>query len=63
MERLLRNVNAANAITMARILLVPVFVVFLVVEIPYGYVVAIALFSSPPSPTRSTATSRARATA
>ena len=44
MERLLRNVNAANLLTMARMLLVPAVVVFLVAEIPYGYVVAIALF-------------------
>jgi CDP-diacylglycerol--glycerol-3-phosphate 3-phosphatidyltransferase len=44
MERLLRNVNAANLMTMARMLLVPAVVVLLVVEIPYGYVAAIALF-------------------
>jgi CDP-diacylglycerol---glycerol-3-phosphate 3-phosphatidyltransferase len=44
MERLLRNVNAANLVTMARMLLIPAVVVFLVVEMPYGYVVAIALF-------------------
>jgi CDP-diacylglycerol---glycerol-3-phosphate 3-phosphatidyltransferase len=44
MERVLRNVNAANLLTMVRMLLVPAVVVFLVVEIPYGYVVAITLF-------------------
>jgi CDP-diacylglycerol--glycerol-3-phosphate 3-phosphatidyltransferase len=44
MERLLRNVNAANALTIVRMLLIPVVVVFLVAEIPYGYVVAITLF-------------------
>jgi CDP-diacylglycerol--glycerol-3-phosphate 3-phosphatidyltransferase len=44
MGRLLRNVNAANAVTIARVLLIPVIVVFLVVEMPYGYVVAITLF-------------------
>ena len=44
MERLLRNVNAANVLTMVRMLLVPAVVVLLVVEIPYGYVVAITLF-------------------
>jgi CDP-diacylglycerol--glycerol-3-phosphate 3-phosphatidyltransferase len=44
MERLLRNVNAANVLTIVRMLLIPVVVVFLVAEIPYGYVVAITLF-------------------
>ena len=44
MQRLQRNVNAANVLTIARMLLVPVIVVFLVAEIPYGYVVAITLF-------------------
>ncbi|HJW75869.1 MAG TPA: CDP-diacylglycerol--glycerol-3-phosphate 3-phosphatidyltransferase [Thermoleophilia bacterium] len=37
--------NAANAITIARILLVPVFVVLLFVNVPYGEFVAIAVFS------------------
>lgn len=44
MQRLLRNVNAANTVTVVRMLLIPVVVVFLVVEIPYGYVAAVALF-------------------
>lgn len=44
MERLLRNVNAANTVTILRMLLIPVVVAFLVVEIPYGYAVAVALF-------------------
>jgi CDP-diacylglycerol--glycerol-3-phosphate 3-phosphatidyltransferase len=44
MERLLHNVNAANVLTIVRMLLIPVVVVFLVAKIPYGYVVAIALF-------------------
>lgn len=44
MKRLQRNVNAANLLTMVRVLLVPVIVAFLVAEIPYGYVVAITLF-------------------
>ena len=37
--------NAANAITIARILLIPVFVVLLVSDIPYGSFLAIAVFS------------------
>lgn len=44
MQRVLSNVNAANLVTVARMLLIPVVVVFLVVEIPYGYIVAVALF-------------------
>lgn len=44
MQRLLHNVNAANTVTVLRMLLIPVVVVFLVVEIPYGYVVAVAVF-------------------
>ncbi|HOT23488.1 MAG TPA: CDP-diacylglycerol--glycerol-3-phosphate 3-phosphatidyltransferase [Thermoleophilia bacterium] len=44
MDRLLRNANAANIVTVARILLIPVIVVLLVVAVPYGYVFAIALF-------------------
>ena len=36
--------NLANVLTLARLLFVPVVVVFLVANIPYGYVVAIALF-------------------
>jgi len=44
MERLLDNVNAANVLTLVRMLLIPVVVVLLVAEIPYGYVAAIALF-------------------
>lgn len=44
MKRLLRNVNAANLVTIFRMLLIPVVVVFLVVEIPYGYVVAVVVF-------------------
>ncbi len=39
------NMNAANAITIARILLIPVFVVLLVSDIPYGSFLAIAVFS------------------
>ena len=38
-------VNAANAITVARILLIPVFVVLLVSDIPYGQYLAIAVFA------------------
>ena len=38
-------VNAANIITIARILLVPVFVVLLFVHIPHGDILAIAVFS------------------
>jgi CDP-diacylglycerol--glycerol-3-phosphate 3-phosphatidyltransferase len=37
--------NAANAITVARILLIPVFVVLLVSDIPYGQYLAIAVFA------------------
>ena len=37
-------VNAANAITVARILLIPVFVVLLLSDIPYGQYLAIAVF-------------------
>jgi CDP-diacylglycerol--glycerol-3-phosphate 3-phosphatidyltransferase len=37
--------NAANTITMARILLIPVFVVLLFLHIPYGAVLAIAVFA------------------
>ncbi len=44
MDRLLRNMNAANMVTMARMLLIPVIVVFLVVEIPYGNIVAVLVF-------------------
>jgi len=43
-DRLLRNMNAANMVTMARMLLIPVIVVFLVVEIPYGNIVAVLVF-------------------
>ena len=38
-------VNAANAITVARILLIPVFVVLLLSDIPYGQYLAIAVFA------------------
>ena len=38
------SMNAANAITIARILLIPVFVVLLVSDIPYGSFLAIAVF-------------------
>ncbi len=38
-------ITAANVITIARILLVPVFVVLLFVHIPHGDVLAIAVFS------------------
>lgn len=38
-------INAANTITFARILLVPVFVVLLFMHIPHGDVLAIAVFS------------------
>jgi CDP-diacylglycerol--glycerol-3-phosphate 3-phosphatidyltransferase len=37
--------NAANAITMARIVLIPVFVVLLVSDIPHGAFLAIAVFA------------------
>ncbi len=37
--------NAANAITIARILLIPVFVVLLVSDVPYGSFLAIAVFA------------------
>jgi CDP-diacylglycerol--glycerol-3-phosphate 3-phosphatidyltransferase len=36
--------NAANTITIARIMLIPVFVVLLVSDIPYGAFLAIAVF-------------------
>jgi CDP-diacylglycerol--glycerol-3-phosphate 3-phosphatidyltransferase len=39
------SLNAANAITVARIMLIPVFVVLLVVNIPYGAYLAIAVFA------------------
>ena len=39
------SLNAANAITVARIMLIPVFVVLLVSDIPYGSFLAIAVFS------------------
>ncbi len=39
------SMNAANTITVARILLIPVFVVLLVSDIPYGSFLAIAVFS------------------
>jgi CDP-diacylglycerol--glycerol-3-phosphate 3-phosphatidyltransferase len=38
-------INAANTITVVRILLIPVFVVLLFVHIPYGVALAIAVFS------------------
>jgi CDP-diacylglycerol---glycerol-3-phosphate 3-phosphatidyltransferase len=38
-------INAANAITIARILLVPLFVALLFVNIPHGDILAIAVFS------------------
>jgi len=37
--------NAANAITIARILLIPVFLVLLFVEVPYGEYAAVAVFA------------------
>jgi len=37
--------NAANAITIARIMLIPVFVVLLVSDVPYGSYLAIAVFA------------------
>jgi CDP-diacylglycerol---glycerol-3-phosphate 3-phosphatidyltransferase len=37
--------NAANAITVARILLIPVFLVLLFSEVPYGEYVAVAVFA------------------
>lgn len=37
--------NAANAITVARILLIPVFLVLLFVEVPYGEYLAVAVFA------------------
>ena len=39
------SLNAANAITIARIMLIPVFVVLLVVNVPYGAYLAIAVFA------------------
>jgi CDP-diacylglycerol--glycerol-3-phosphate 3-phosphatidyltransferase len=39
------SLNAANAITIARIMLIPVFVVLFVVNIPYGSYLAIAVFA------------------
>lgn len=36
--------NLANKLTMARIFLVPVFMFFLLVKIPYGDVIAVSLF-------------------
>jgi len=39
------SLNAANAITIARMLLIPVFVVLLVVNVPYGAYLAIAVFA------------------
>jgi len=37
--------NAANAITIARIMLIPVFLVLLFVEVPYGEYAAVAVFA------------------
>lgn len=37
--------NAANAITLARILLIPVFLVLLFSEVPYGEYLAVAVFA------------------
>lgn len=37
--------NAANAITVTRILLIPVFLVLLFVEVPYGEYLAVAVFA------------------
>ena len=37
--------NAANAITIARIFLIPVFLVLLFVEVPYGEYAAVAVFA------------------
>jgi CDP-diacylglycerol--glycerol-3-phosphate 3-phosphatidyltransferase len=37
--------NAANAITIARIMLIPVFVVLLISDVPYGSFLAIAVFA------------------
>ncbi len=39
------QLNAANAITIARIMLIPAFVVLLVINIPHGAFLAIAVFS------------------
>ena len=39
------SLNAANTITIARMLLIPVFVVLLVVNVPYGAYLAIAVFA------------------